>query len=137
MRPTRVLETAIYGDDLDAMRAFYEGVIGLDVHSELPGKFVFFRMAEQMLLVFNPGHSATQDIKDGPPRHGAAGAGHLCFRAPDGGLDKWAAEKRPLATEPTVHPPATLTLNEQRFLAAETITLIDLPLDEAARLLIG
>jgi len=29
----------------------------------------------------------------------------------DGGLDKWAAEKRPLATEPTVHPPATLTLN--------------------------
>ena len=28
----------------------------------------------------------------------------------DGGLDKWAAEKRPLSTEPTVHPPATLTL---------------------------
>ena len=28
----------------------------------------------------------------------------------DGGLDKWVAEKRPLSTEPTVHPPATLTL---------------------------
>jgi XTP/dITP diphosphohydrolase len=91
MRPTRVLETAIYGDDLDAMRAFYEGVIGLEVYEAVPGKFVFFKMAEQMLLVFNPGHSATQDIKDGPPRHGAAGAGHLCFRAPDGGLDKWRA----------------------------------------------
>jgi thiosulfate/3-mercaptopyruvate sulfurtransferase len=28
----------------------------------------------------------------------------------DGGLDKWKAENRPLATEATVHPPATLTL---------------------------
>ena len=28
----------------------------------------------------------------------------------DGGLDKWVAEQRPLSTEPTVHPPATLTL---------------------------
>jgi thiosulfate/3-mercaptopyruvate sulfurtransferase len=28
----------------------------------------------------------------------------------DGGLDKWKAENRPLATEPTTHPPATLTL---------------------------
>ena len=28
----------------------------------------------------------------------------------DGGLDKWAAEKRPLSTDPVVHPAATLTL---------------------------
>ena len=28
----------------------------------------------------------------------------------DGGLDKWKAENRPLATEPTSYPPATLTL---------------------------
>jgi thiosulfate/3-mercaptopyruvate sulfurtransferase len=28
----------------------------------------------------------------------------------DGGLDKWKAEGRPLATEPTVHAPATLSL---------------------------
>ncbi|WP_395711509.1 sulfurtransferase [Reyranella sp.] len=28
----------------------------------------------------------------------------------DGGLDKWKAEGRPLATEETIHPPATLTL---------------------------
>jgi thiosulfate/3-mercaptopyruvate sulfurtransferase len=28
----------------------------------------------------------------------------------DGGLDKWKAENRPLVTEPTVHPSATLTL---------------------------
>jgi thiosulfate/3-mercaptopyruvate sulfurtransferase len=28
----------------------------------------------------------------------------------DGGLDKWTAEGRPLAAEPTAYPPATLTL---------------------------
>ncbi len=28
----------------------------------------------------------------------------------DGGLDKWKAENRPLATEPTTYPPATLSL---------------------------
>jgi thiosulfate/3-mercaptopyruvate sulfurtransferase len=28
----------------------------------------------------------------------------------DGGLDKWKAENRPVATEETLHPPATLTL---------------------------
>lgn len=28
----------------------------------------------------------------------------------DGGLDKWKAENRPLSTEETIHPPATLTL---------------------------
>ena len=28
----------------------------------------------------------------------------------DGGLDKWKAENRPLSTDATVHPPATLTL---------------------------
>ena len=28
----------------------------------------------------------------------------------DGGLDKWMAEKRPVSTDPTIHPPATLTL---------------------------
>ncbi|MEI8180998.1 RdgB/HAM1 family non-canonical purine NTP pyrophosphatase, partial [Aestuariivirga sp.] len=65
--------------------------LGLEVYEAVPGRFVFFRMADQMLLVFNPSSSSTQDIKDGPPAHGAAGAGHLCFRAPDGGLDKWQA----------------------------------------------
>jgi thiosulfate/3-mercaptopyruvate sulfurtransferase len=29
----------------------------------------------------------------------------------DGGLDKWKAENRPIASEPTTYPPATLTLH--------------------------
>lgn len=91
MRASRVLETVIYGRDIDAMRAFYEGVIGLEVHSELPGKFVFFRMAEQMLLVFNPDLSSEQKAEDGPPPHGTTGAGHVCFRCGAGELGRWRA----------------------------------------------
>jgi XTP/dITP diphosphohydrolase len=73
------------------MRAFYDGVIGLEVHSELPGKFVFFRMADQMLLVFNPELTATQKTEDGPPPHGTQGAGHICFRCGEGDLERWRA----------------------------------------------
>ena len=35
MRATRVLETVLYGADIAAMRAFYEGVIGLDAWKQL------------------------------------------------------------------------------------------------------
>ena len=91
MRATRVLETVLYGRDTDAMRAFYEGVIGLEVHSELPGKFVFLRMAEQMLLVFNPELSSVQKTEDGPPPHGSAGHGHMCLRCAADELPRWQA----------------------------------------------
>jgi XTP/dITP diphosphohydrolase len=107
MRATRVLETVLYGADLGAMRAFYEGVIGLEVHSELPGKFVFFRMAEQMLLVFNPALSSTQHVEDGPPPHGTSGAGHICLRCAAGDLERWRAHlvEKGIAIEKTMDWP--------------------------------
>jgi thiosulfate/3-mercaptopyruvate sulfurtransferase len=60
----------------------------------------------------------------------------------DGGLDKWKAEGRPLATETTVYPPATLTLRarpgifvgKEEIKAAigksDTLTLNALSLDQ-------
>ena len=91
MRATRVLETVLYGRDIDAMRAFYEAVIGLEVDSELPGKFVFFKMADQMLLIFNPELSSIQKTEDGPPPHGPIGPGHMCLRSAEGDLARWQA----------------------------------------------
>ena len=91
MRATRVLETVLYGRDIDAMRAFYEAVIGLEVDSELPGKFVFFKMADQMLLIFNPELSSIQKTEDGPPPHGPMGPGHMCLRSAEGDLARWQA----------------------------------------------
>ena len=74
MRATRILETVIYARDIAAARDFYESVLGLTVYSEAAGRFVFFRMNEQMLLIFNADVTATQSAGSGPPPHGATGA---------------------------------------------------------------
>ena len=81
MRARAILETVLYASDLAAAEAFYARIFGLEVAQRLEGKFVFFRMAEQMLLIFDPQASATPGAQNPIPRHGAAGAGHLCFRA--------------------------------------------------------
>lgn len=86
-----ILETAIYADDLVAAEAFYSGVLGLSVFIRAPGRHVFFRCDQQMLLVF-----AADETEKGAlagqlpvPPHGARGAGHVCFRASPEEIEKW------------------------------------------------
>ncbi len=79
--PQGILETVIYARDLEAAERFYAEIIGLEVVSVLPEKFVFFRCGQQMLLVFNPETSRIPDPDNPIPRHGTTGAGHFCFRA--------------------------------------------------------
>jgi len=91
VKPGAILETIIYARDLDAARAFYHDVLGLDLYAEVPGRHVFFRLDQQMLLVFNP------DATEVPPRpgalpvppHGARGPGHVCFAANAQEIDGW------------------------------------------------
>jgi catechol 2,3-dioxygenase-like lactoylglutathione lyase family enzyme len=86
-----VLETCLYATDLDAAEAFYAGVLGLAFHGKLPGRHVFLRCGERMVLLFNPAQSsqpATHDGLDVPP-HGATGPGHLCFAVPEASLPAW------------------------------------------------
>ena len=91
MRPGSVLETILYADDIAAMRRFYEEVIGLECILETEGRQAFFRVGEQMLLVFNPNVTAIQMTggQDLPPPHGAHGAGHVCFAAGADEIDHW------------------------------------------------
>jgi len=91
MRATRLLETVLYARDIAAAKRFYETVLGLEVHAEVEGRFVFFRMSGQMLLIFNPELTAGQSAADGPPPHAAEGAGHICFRSPAADLPRWRA----------------------------------------------
>lgn len=89
----RVLETAIYVDDLDAAEAFYAGVLGLPVALKAPGRHVFFRCGATIVLAFRPEITSAQKA-EGPlpvPPHGASGPGHLCFAANAAALDLWAA----------------------------------------------
>jgi len=88
MRLQKVLETVLYVDDLDRAAGFYGGVLGLDQVSHKPGVFVFFRLEQQMLLLFDP--SAAEEAR-GVPAHGARGPGHVCFAVSLSELEPWAA----------------------------------------------
>ncbi len=81
-----VVETAIYAEDLDAARAFYRDVLGLDVIGDEPGRHVFFRAGDRVLLVFRPQATLRGDIL---PAHGATGPGHFALGIRRESLDDW------------------------------------------------
>lgn len=84
---THVIETALYVDDLEAAERFYTEVLGLRLHLKDEGKFVFYKMAETMLLIFDP--KTIEDDNHELPPHGAHGPAHLCFRMAQEELDAW------------------------------------------------
>jgi catechol 2,3-dioxygenase-like lactoylglutathione lyase family enzyme len=81
-----VVETAIYVDDLDRAEAFYRDVLGLEVIGREPGRHVFFRVGDGVLLAFNP--VATLQGDSLPP-HGARGPGHFALGVRADNLDEW------------------------------------------------
>ena len=95
MTPSRVLETCIYADDLEAAERFYHGVLGLEVYSRMPGRQVFFRCGEAMFLVFDPRVTGgAESVINGAriPRHGTSGDGHVAFAVSESELDAWRAK---------------------------------------------
>ncbi len=88
MKIAGVLETCLYAPNLEAARGFYQGLLGLELFAEQPGRHLFFRAGQGVFLVFNP--EATQQETVLPP-HGAQGSVHVCFRVPAEELPGWAA----------------------------------------------
>ena len=90
--PRRVLETALYVDDLEAAERFYGGLIGLERVLRAGDRHVFFRCGPGLLLLFNPAETRLP-ARHGPPVpvHGATGPGHMCFAASAAELDGWRA----------------------------------------------
>ena len=79
--PNAILEAAIYADDLEAARAFYEDLLGLPLFQHVEGRHMFFALGASVLLVFDPArtsHSPENPRMPVPP-HGATGPGHVCF----------------------------------------------------------
>ena len=91
MPPAGILETVLYAGDLDAAKSFYRDVLGFALFSEEPGRHVFFKCADQMLLIFDPSVTA-EPSPSSPlpvPAHGARGPGHVCFRADAAEIEDW------------------------------------------------
>ena len=86
----RILETALYAEDLARTAAFYEEVLGLERFAEVEGRHVFFRLDGSVLLLFKPSATAAPPPPGAlpVPPHGAIGPGHACFAAP-GGVREW------------------------------------------------
>jgi len=80
----RILETSLYADDLEGAEKFYTSVLGLHLFAKEPGRHLFFKLADQTLLLFNPAKTVLESTS-----HGARGAGHAAFAVPMSNLDGW------------------------------------------------
>lgn len=103
MTPAGILETVLYVSDLDAAERFYREVLGLDPFSKSPGRQLFYRCGNQVLLLFNPEATSKPPASNAlpVPPHGARGPGHVCFRASAEEIDAWRTrlEARGVAIE--------------------------------------
>ena len=89
----RLLETALYVDDLGAARAFYVDTLGADVLLDTPRLLALDVGGVSVLLLFQRG--ATNEPLPTPggvvPAHGASGQQHIAFAIDEGALDAWRA----------------------------------------------
>jgi catechol 2,3-dioxygenase-like lactoylglutathione lyase family enzyme len=102
MQVERVLETCLYVNDLAAAEDFYGRVLGLEVHSQVAGRHVFYRCGDAMLLLFNPDVTARGGEV---PTHGAHGPGHVAWAVTEKRMAAWrehlAAQGVPVDAEIT------------------------------------
>jgi catechol-2,3-dioxygenase len=83
-RLSRILETVLYykaGQDQD-LDEFYGRLLGL----QRVGRGLHFRVGDGLLLMFDAQESSRQAS---PPAHGATGAVHTCFVAPEPDYSAW------------------------------------------------
>lgn len=93
MQFQQIKETCLYIRDLEKAKAFYHGLLGLPIISDVPDKLAFFRLGTSVLLCFNPDHSKEQDI---PPPHYAEGKQHIAFEVDK---DAYETSKQELITK--------------------------------------
>jgi catechol 2,3-dioxygenase-like lactoylglutathione lyase family enzyme len=82
-----IVETALYGEDLEALETFYTSVLGLTVLVRDYSRHVFLQVGPAtVLLLFKP--SATLEPGDFPV-HGTRGPGHTAFGITADQLGPW------------------------------------------------
>ena len=92
MRPSAVLESALYVTDLEVAEVFYAEVLGLPVIAKVAERHVFFRCGDSVVLLFNADatrNPPAPNAKLPVPPHGTVGQGHLCFAASAEEITRW------------------------------------------------
>lgn len=89
----RVLETALYCDDLERAVAFYRDVLGLRPMGEPPRLVPMDAGGATVLLLFQRGATVQGAPTPGGtiPPHDGAGPVHVAFAVEAGSLEAWAA----------------------------------------------
>lgn len=69
MKINKVVETRIYSSDMDSMKKFYIGLLGLPLVQEEKNKLIFLKAGKSMLLIFD--RVGTNVDNDRLPSNGA------------------------------------------------------------------
>ncbi len=101
----RIMETALYVDDLEKARQFYVEILGFEVVTEGAGRHLFLRVGDTLLLLFNPEVTSAREPESKIPSHGTYGSGHVGFEIDEQELDEWRTRlaARKVAIEETIH----------------------------------
>lgn len=88
---SRILETAVYVDDLARARDFYDGVLGASTLLESERMVALGVSDQSVLLLFQRGATGEPLRTPGGvvPPHGAEGVQHLAFAIPGAAVDAW------------------------------------------------
>lgn len=116
MELSGIVETALYTDDLDAMRRFYEDRLGLNCILYTENQSLFFKINHSVLLIFNRAYTIDQTatVNGSPiPPHATTGQGHLAFEAPQGEYENLKAQI--LATGIEIESEVTWPYGKQSF----------------------
>lgn len=94
----RIVETALYVDDLPRARAFYVETLGFEPLMESPRLVALGIGGQSVLLLFQRGATSEPLPTTGGvvPPHGASGAQHLAFAIPSSALERWLARLKQL-----------------------------------------
>lgn len=89
----RVLETALYVEDIAAARRFYVDLLGAAVLLDTHRLLALSIGGASVLLLFQRGATGEPLATPGGvvPPHGASGAQHFAFAIPADSLDRWRA----------------------------------------------
>lgn len=92
MKISGIIETCLYASNLDEIRSFYSLLPGIELVAEEKDRHLFFTCGDQMLLIFNPENTTTEQTDiDGDivPLHGCRGKSHIAFSIQQKDIEKW------------------------------------------------